>query len=151
MHQKYPDCIIANRSLRLKLIDKKSKIKPLPTAYSYWGKYKTPSFFNSIIGCGGVLYPPNSFNEEVFNINQFKKLIPTQDDVWFWSMAVLNNTKLKTGEGFKSNLINVEDTQQYGLCKINKKSAKGISDREAFSLLAAKYPKIIENMDKENR
>jgi hypothetical protein len=41
-------------------------------------------------GVGGILYPPRSFSDEVLNIEKFRRLAPTADDVWFWAMAKLN-------------------------------------------------------------
>lgn len=40
----------------------------------------------SLIGCGGVLYPPHIFDEEIFNEDVFMKLAPYADDLWFWAM-----------------------------------------------------------------
>jgi hypothetical protein len=36
------------------------------------------------------IYPPHSFSFEVLNVEKFKRLVPTADDVWFWAMAKLN-------------------------------------------------------------
>jgi len=52
------------------------------------------SFCNFITGSGGILYPPKSFYKDVLNEQLFLKLSPTADDIWFWAMAVLNNTKI---------------------------------------------------------
>lgn len=46
-------------------------------------------------GVGGVLYPPNSFNDEVFNEEAFLSLSPNADDVWFKAMSLLNNVNCK--------------------------------------------------------
>ena len=43
------------------------------------------------IGEGGILYPPNSLYAEVDRDDIFQKLCPHADDIWFWSMAKLNN------------------------------------------------------------
>lgn len=52
-----------------------------------------PQLYYRALGVGGVLYPPNAFNDEVFNASLFMKLAPYGDDLWFHSMAVLNHTK----------------------------------------------------------
>ena len=76
--------------------------------------------------------------------------MPTQDDVWFWAMAVLNKTPVRMVASYDINLLTVEDTQQYGLCKINnKKSGKGMHANDGFAVIAEKYPQIIENMENE--
>jgi len=43
-------------------------------------------------GIGGVLYPPNCFNEEVFNETVFLDICKYADDVWFKAMALYNGT-----------------------------------------------------------
>lgn len=41
-----------------------------------------------------MLYPPNSLNQNIDDIKQFTMLAPHGDDIWFWAMALLNNTKI---------------------------------------------------------
>lgn len=43
---------------------------------------------------GGALFPPHCFNEEAVNEKDFMSLSPTADDVWFWAMALYNQTKI---------------------------------------------------------
>lgn len=45
------------------------------------------------IGVGGVLYPPHSLSDEVLNENDFMRLAPQADDLWFWVMAVRKGSK----------------------------------------------------------
>lgn len=40
----------------------------------------------SLIGCGGILYPPHIFDEEIFKKELFMSQAPTADDLWFWVM-----------------------------------------------------------------
>lgn len=47
---------------------------------------------NFPVGCGGVLYPPNSLHSEVFNEKAFMSICPNADDVWFKAMSILNKT-----------------------------------------------------------
>ena len=103
-----------------------------------------PKFSNTIIGCGGVLYPANSLHSDVLLEDKFKKIIPTQDDIWFWAMAVLDKTPINIVDGFNSNLVTIEDTQQFGLCKSNNKSTKGMSGQEALDAVLKAYPSIVE-------
>lgn len=73
-------------------------------------------------GVGGVLYPPHSLDQEVFNEEVFTKIAPTADDVWFNAMALKKGTPIKkiktrtdTGE---DHLINLS-VQDIGLLNIN--------------------------------
>ena len=78
------------------------------------------SFFNKVLGAGGVLYPSDSLNKEVLNIEAAKKLAPTSDDIWFWGMAVLNHTKIRLVENGLKNHIYVPHSQDgEALTKIN--------------------------------
>lgn len=43
-------------------------------------------------GFGGVLYPPNCFDKDVFDKNVFLKLCPLADDLWFYLMAIKKQT-----------------------------------------------------------
>lgn len=61
--------------------------------------YKYPSFANKLCGVGAVLYPPHCLYKDITNENLFQKLAPTNDDIWFWLMAVLNGTKIKVVKG----------------------------------------------------
>lgn len=54
------------------------------------------------LGVGGVLYPPNSFNFEIFNREIYLNKCPHADDIWFYIMAIRNNTLRK----FTKNEIN---------------------------------------------
>ena len=38
----------------------------------------------SLVGCGGGIYPPGIFDDEIFNKDVFMSLAPTADDIWFW-------------------------------------------------------------------
>ncbi len=146
---KNPKVIQANRIWHIEL--KENRVIPKDKSFLYWNEenYKTPSFFNTIIGCGGVLYPPNSLDERVLDEDIFTKIIPTQDDIWLWGMAVLKGTKIQLNKGYSANLITVENTQNSGLCKLNNKKSKGLSGKDGFNIMVQNYPEILEILKKE--
>lgn len=84
--------------------------------------YKKPSFANKLVGVGGVLYPPHSLYKDVTNEELFTTLAPTNDDIWFWLMAVKNNTKIAI---IKKHIIKPKEIkivkQGPCLCNINDK------------------------------
>ncbi|MCH5229423.1 MAG: hypothetical protein J1F12_05445 [Muribaculaceae bacterium] len=45
---------------------------------------------NHLMGTGGVLYPPNSLDNNVINKDVFLKECPTDDDIWFFFMGLFN-------------------------------------------------------------
>ena len=55
--------------------------QPLRMGYDYFA-----------YGTSGVLYPPGCFDQRVFDIACFRQLCPSEDDVWFKAMSLLNGT-----------------------------------------------------------
>ena len=102
-------------------------------------------FSNQLMGGAGTLYPPNSLHKDVLNINKIMSLIPTYDDIYFWAMAVANNTKIGLVKNKDLNFYNIENSQENALCKINGESSN-MNDKEAFSIIFKAYPEIIEKL-----
>ncbi len=66
--------------------------------YNDWKKeiaYRAPSFLHFATGCGGILYPPGSLHKDVTDVADILSLSPQSDDLWFWAMAVLNDTRTR--------------------------------------------------------
>lgn len=70
------------------------------------------SYLYKVVGCGGVLYPPQSLSPEVVREDIFMKICDTNDDIWFWLMAVLKGTKIHMPEKNDSKIRYVEHTQE---------------------------------------
>jgi glycosyltransferase involved in cell wall biosynthesis len=88
------------------------------TPYRNWGLasgHVEASFLNIFTGVGGVLYPPRSLHPDALNVNLIQKLAPTNDDIWFWAMAVLNDTKIVILENNALYPDYIENTQDSGL------------------------------------
>ncbi|GMO48954.1 MAG: glycosyl transferase [Termitinemataceae bacterium] len=64
-----------------------------------------PSYTTFGQGGRGVLYPPHSLYKDIDNVALFTRLVPTDDDMWFWAMAVLNGTKIKTVQSPLRNVL----------------------------------------------
>ena len=110
----------------------------------YKDKHKDEaSFRHRLTGYGGVLYPPNSLYKDVLDEEKIAKTIPTHDDIWLWAMAVLAGTKTRLVKGYSESINYVEDSQQFGLCKINKKGV-GMGLGEAYDIILKEYPQIID-------
>lgn len=56
--------------------------------YSVWKEKENDNDSKeySLIGCGGILYPPHIFDEEILKEDLFMEMAPTADDLWFWVM-----------------------------------------------------------------
>lgn len=96
-----------------------------PQGYSKWPSIECggdKSLYNFFKGCGGTLYPPKSLNSEVFNEGVFLKECKYADDIWFWAMAILNDTPItKVSSNIKSEyqLIVNPEVQTIALTNIN--------------------------------
>lgn len=89
------------------------------------------------------MYPPNSLHQDILDKNKFQKILPTQDDIFFWGMAILNKTPIQIVNGYSKTLKVIENTQNSGLCKINIKKGKGLSGNQSLEQLLKAYPEVI--------
>lgn len=68
-----------------------------PEPYEKWVEVypaKCPSFRNFLQGAWGVVYPPHCLHPDVLDEKALACISPTNDDYWFWAMAVRNGTKI---------------------------------------------------------
>ena len=123
-------------------------IQKAKTRELYADKYKGKSSFRlALTGYGGVLYPPDCFHKDICSEELFK-LIPTHDDVWLWAMSVLGGYKTRLVKGYSESINYVKNSQECGLCKINKKGC-GMPIEEAYRIISERYPKILELLKQE--
>lgn len=73
-----------------------------------------PSLDIQPFGCGGTLYPPHCFSNEVSDRSLFIKLCPTGDDIWWHWMLRRVGTKVKTA-GRRRLLVTFPGTQKVAL------------------------------------
>lgn len=69
-------------------------------------------------GMGGVLYPPNIFDQRVTDQNIYMSLCPNADDIWLYFMALENNAVWRF-TGTVNNLRNWRGTQGVALARKN--------------------------------
>lgn len=108
------------------------------------------SFRQRLTGYGAVLYPPHSLYKDVTNEEIIARTIPTHDDIWLWAMAVLQGTKTRLVKGYSESINYIENSQQFGLCKVNKKGV-GMGLGEAYDIILKEYPQILEILKSETR
>lgn len=128
-----PQYIYFNRG-HLITFNKNGSIAP----YKDW-KWQTnetkPSNLYVPTGVGGVLYPPDSFNEEVFDEQIFMTICQSGDDIWFKAMSYLNNKKakrIKTKSDLGEEYIENVKMQDIALAKIN--NGKNQNDEQLRSV-----------------
>lgn len=79
-----------------------------------------PTFLNHPVGVGGCLYPPHSLAPEAVSEALFFKLAPTNDDMWFWLMGVLNGRRVNLVKNSISQQLTIPRTQANALTRINE-------------------------------
>lgn len=115
-----PGYVYCNRQHRM-VLNKNDELQP----YNRWW-WNCPetdaNILNFPTGVGGVLYPPHSFDEEVFNENVYMDICRFADDVWFKAMTMKKGmlsrkvvTRDPRGEEF---LVN-DAVQDMGLFHLN--------------------------------
>lgn len=115
-----PGYVYCNRQHRM-VLNKNDELQP----YNRWW-WNCPetdaNILNFPTGVGGVLYPPRSFDEEVFNENVYMDICRFADDVWFKAMTMKKGmlsrkvvTRDPRGEEF---LVN-DAVQDMGLFHLN--------------------------------
>lgn len=81
-----PGYVYCNRQHRM-VLNKNNEL--LPYNRWWWNCPETDAnILNFPTGVGGVLYPPRSFDEEVFNENVYMDICRFADDVWFKAMTM---------------------------------------------------------------
>lgn len=118
LHQKYPKVICANRAHKITFTK-----KGLTNEYSKWKhNYKVISYPNHLltqVGVGGVLYPPGSLHNEVFNTIVFKEICFHADDLWLKVMAIKKGTKVVTNKRYNKDFITITSSQKEKLVANN--------------------------------
>lgn len=145
-HQLNPAHVIGNYTL---YINHDDQGKPLP--YGEW-KYPTHGKINTKaiipIGAWGVLYPPRALANAVLDIALFLKIAPKNDDLWFKTMALLNNTLSTEAEEKPDEPIPLIGSQKIALKRENKDNAfndtvwKALSDHYDLARIILDQSKV---------
>lgn len=170
--RKYPDAVIvtADDDLYyernwLKILYKEYKAAPelvhchrITEFYLQDGRYDAvgrgkgvmpkSSFLYKVTGCGGVLYPPHCMAEDILREDIFLKICSTNDDIWFWLMAVLNGVRISVPKHNIPKLHYVESTQKGPtLSSINDQGENLFWIQ--FHQVIEHYPEIDRRLQKE--
>lgn len=73
-------------------------------------------------GGSGVLYPPHSFTDEVYDMINFRALSPKADDLWFKAMGLISGTPVCAVKNYypaPEDLFFDDDVQDMGLSNFN--------------------------------
>lgn len=115
--------------------------------YSHYANDKYAACFNhQLMGGAGTLYPPNTLHKDVLNTDLIQTLVPTHDDIYFWVMAILADTKIRLVKSKDSSIYQREETKNTGLCKINNSNTEGMHPHTAFARIFEKYPEVVDKL-----
>ena len=142
-YKKNPQCIHCHRATKFSY---KNGWNRIAGGRDY---YATPSFRNMQTGVGGVLYPPNSLHPDVLDEDVFASIAPTNDDLWFWFMAVRSNTRVCVVDNPIYRSKPVEGTYDSGLYYVNT-LGEGLFEKALKSLMT-KYPEVENALFNEER
>ncbi len=115
------------------LTDQAGNILPY-AEWAYETKTEETSPFLFPTGVGGVLYPPEIFDQRVMNQEVFMTLCPTADDIWFFWLASLAGAKFKLLR-HSHRYISWAGSQQQSLWRINTRG-ESANDRQIEALVA---------------
>jgi hypothetical protein len=73
------------------------------------------SVLNFPLGAAGVLHHKKFLNKDVGNKELFLNLAPYADDIWFYFMALLNNTSIRVVRSPYTNMRYVNPYREYNL------------------------------------
>ena len=87
-----------------------------------------------------TVFPPNCFDEDVYNEEKFMEICPTSDDLWFYIMALKNGYKIKATKADFYRLNSVPNSQETALCKINDKNQYEIFFSHLYNIVKEYNP-----------
>ncbi len=110
------------------------------TPYETWEKHvreESARFDNFLTGTGGVLYPPKCFSKEVLRDDIFLKEAPNADDIWFWTMALVHNRKIRVVKNHIKTLTCTNILRQlgYGGNTLYSSNSLGENDKQLENLM----------------
>lgn len=149
-YKENPKAIVVNRGK--KIIIKNGQVRP----YTEWPLLvdnKVTSTLMLPTGAGGVLYPPHSLDSRVTDEGLYMKLAPHADDLWFWAMAELKNTKrVLVIDGF-SNTVEYEldnsNNNRLSIVNVDPKN-KNNNDRQLAKILD-QFPELYNKLKRTTK
>ena len=112
-YQQHPEMIQCHRATNI-LFDAAGNVKlagQIP--------FDRPTYLHNFTSVASCLYAPHCFTDEIFKEDKLLRLSPTNDDVWFWAMGILNGRRVNVVDNNIDTLNYIPGTQEFGLSVIN--------------------------------
>lgn len=141
-HEKHPNEIICHDATCVRFNEEGGLIS--------CGKPKSgsSSCFNKLLGGSGAIYPPNVLDEQVLDEKLFMEIAPTNDDIWFWAMAVKKGTKIRLAEKAMGNTLMTDPEMQFNTSLGLFNSSCNIYGK-LTNLMLEMFPEIMKNLNDE--
>lgn len=144
-HLEYPDAICCNWA-HIMEVDMGGEIKK----YKDWehvdiGK-TVPELQLMAVGCEGVLYPPYSLSDEVFNEKAIMNLCLSADDIWLKFNSIPMNTKIVRAKPVSIPYFSILTSQKV---RLNNLNLDGNENDVVINKLQLAYPKIVNKYIRE--
>ena len=142
-HGKYPKCIVCHGAHRIRF-DKDGLLLP----YRKWkfGVYNCTPSQDVFVTCGaGALYAPGVLHSDVTNESLFSELCPYADDIWFWAMAILNDTSIKVVDRHVKRIYAIYETDNSSALATLNMMEGNRNDEQLASILKC-YPIILNRL-----
>lgn len=143
-YEKYPGNIVCQWSHRIGFTEQ-GAFQP----YNEWADNaeEEPSYATLAVGCGGVLYPPDSLASETFDERKIEKYSLFTDDLWLKCMEILHEKKVvncnRTALIYFNNIM----TMKSGLWTHN--TGQGQNNDMVWKRLTGLYPEVKKRLLKE--
>jgi hypothetical protein len=130
-HQINKYAVVSNRAHKMTFKDK--RLRPYKKWQHNFKSSNDCSYLYVPTGVGGVLYPPKSYNEDIFTEEVFKQICFMADDLWLKVATLRNNTPVMITPFFNKDLLTVGKSQNVKLVSSN--SMGGGNDTQLASVL----------------
>lgn len=140
-HKEFPNAICCTYAHKIEIttdgnIDRYEKWKSCEIG-------RMPAYDIMAVGCGGVLYPPQSLLQEVFDKQRIKELCEAMDDLWLKSMSVLKHTPTVKATDGSLIFFDVIGTRKSGLQHQNAGEKK---NDFAMQAICGAYPEVVNKI-----
>ncbi|MEM5564582.1 hypothetical protein WNY78_05685 [Psychroserpens sp. AS72] len=132
-HKKQSHCVIANRVREIGVTDGEFNV------YRSWRineiGHSLPSHTLLATGVGGVLYNPRLFNEQLFDVENIKRLALNADDIWLKGNEVSCDIPVVFTNRYFTSFMEIPNSQNKSLYSTNVfegKNDKQIKDTFAY-------------------
>lgn len=123
IYQIFPDAVCTNR-MRAIRFDGNNDF----AGYRKWARptfsKPTQSMLFTALGYTGVLYPPGSYTETLFDKDLLMELAPVADDLWLKATQVVAGVPVAVAEGEFASQLELPNTQSASLRLVNDGESK---------------------------